>query len=67
MPGPRSLLVGGVGMSRDLVCPGVCLGGGMSGGWVFPLPANDNKWWPPHIQSASGWYASYWNAFLFTP
>ena len=66
MPGPRSLLVGGVGMSRDLVCPGgmfggVCLGAG------YPPQANDNKWWPPHIQSASGWYASYWNAFLFTP
>ena len=28
-----------------------------------PLTGTD-VWWPKHIHLASGWYASYWNAFL---
>ena len=31
----------------------------------YPPPATDTYWWPPkHVRLASGWYASYWNAFL---
>ena len=43
----------------------------------YPLPGHetcggctptgtDAKWWPPkHARLTSGWYSSYWNAFLF--
>ena len=70
MPSPRYLLgyVWGVGMS----------GGGMEGGYVQRVvmytgpvmglgihPSTETQWWPQqHIWLASGWYASYWNAFL---
>ena len=37
------------------------------GGYVqgVPPPPTDTKWRPPNVRSASGWYASYWNAVLF--
>ena len=66
MPGPRSLVgvryVQGVDMSGGYVQRG----GGISReglvcprGWVPTPLATESEWPPPHIWSASGWYASY--------
>ena len=34
--------------------------------YTLSPPCTDILWWPPkHVRLASGWYASYWNAFLF--
>ena len=54
VPGPLGRgggYVQGVGMSEGWVCPG-----------VGTLPTPDMAYYG--ILSASGWYASYWNAFL---
>ena len=32
--------------------------------WGSNPPISTDIWWPKHIWLASGWHASYWNAFL---
>ena len=56
------ILSTGVGISGPMSFPG---GGYVQGGWILPPPPRYMDLGYYRIWLVSGWYASYWNAFLF--
>ena len=64
MCGREDVCGGGGGMHGRGACVagGMHGRGGMAGGHVWHAPPNRYY----EIRSMSGWYASYWNTFLFT-